>query len=44
MPWSMQNPFPQIINPQVVVKRGGSINQIHNDITVKINTVGAGKC
>ena len=35
-----QNPFPQIINPQVVVKRGGSINQIHNDITVKINTVG----
>ena len=35
-----QNSFPQIINPQVVVKRGGPINQIHNDITVKINTVG----
>ena len=35
-----QNHFLQIINPQVVVKRGGSINQIHNDITVKINTVG----
>jgi hypothetical protein len=27
-----QNPFPQIINPQVVVKRGRSINQIDNDI------------
>jgi hypothetical protein len=35
-----QTRFLQIINPQVVVKRGGSINQIHNDITVKINTVG----
>jgi hypothetical protein len=29
-----QNHFLQIINPQVVVKRGGSINQIHNDIAL----------